>query len=229
MTARVPATTLALCAALALTALPGAALAQAKTGALGGGAGAGPIMTRDELRACLKSQAELKTRVADYEAQKAAAEKEKADIVAATQALAEEKAKLSAAASKVKDENTRAANLAQRVDEWNERWQAFEKAQKAGPMADRERKRLLDEQKALQREQDELKAAAAGGGGEAGVASAFNQKVEALNARTVAYNNRNKELVKLGEDLQQERDLWAGECGNRRFREEDEIAIKQGK
>jgi hypothetical protein len=50
-----------------------------------------------------------------------------------------------------------------------------------------------------------------------------------VQARTVAYNERNKQLVKAGEDLQQERDLWAAECGSRRYREDDEIAIKQGK
>lgn len=214
----------------ALLALPTLAFAQAKTGSLGGGSGAGPVMTRDELRACLKNQAELKQRVADYETQKQAADKEKAEILAENQKLVAEKGQLSSAASKVKDENARHADLAKRVEDWNTRWAEFEKSGRAGPMVDRERKRLLDEQKALAREQDAAKAAAAGGGGaEAGAAQQFNAKAEAVQTRTVAYNERNKQLVKAGEDLAQERDLWAGECGNRRFREEDEIAIKQGK
>lgn len=216
----------------ALLALPAPALAQAKTGSLGGGAGAGPVMTRDELRACLKAQVTLKQRVADYEAQKAAAEKEKADILAENQKLVAEKGQLGAAAGKVKEENARSADLAQRVDDWNARWSAFEKSGRAGPNVDRERRRLIDEQKSLQREQEAAKAAAAGGGSGAADASAaaqFNAKADALGQRTVAYNERNKALVKAGEDLAQERDLWAGECGNRRYREDDEIAIKQGK
>jgi hypothetical protein len=223
---------LTLAALITLTALPNLAFAQAKTGSLGGGSGAGPVMTRDELRACLKNQAELKQRVADYEAQKLAADKEKAEILAENQKLVAEKGQLSSAAGKVKDENARNAELAKRVEDWNTRWAEFEKANKAGPMADRERKRLLDEQKALAREQDAAKAAAAGGGAggaETSAAQQFNAKAEAVQARTVAYNKRNDQLVKAGEDLAQERDLWAGECGNRRFREEDEIAIKQGK
>lgn len=220
-------------AALAtLLALPVPALAQAKTGSLGGGAGAGPVMTRDELRTCLKSQVTLKQRVADYEAQKVAAEKEKAEILAENQKLAAEKGQLGEAAGKVKEENARNADLAQRVDDWNARWAAFEKSGRSGPTADRERRRLVDEQKALQREQEAAKAAAAGGGSgaaETSAAAQFNAKAEALAQRTVAYNERNKQLVKAGEDLAQERDLWAGECGNRRYREDDEIAIKQGK
>lgn len=219
-------------ALVALLALPTAALAQARTGSLGGGAGAGPVMTRDELRTCLKSQVELKQRVADYETQKIAADKEKAEILAENQKLVAEKEQLASAAGKVKDENSRNAGLAQRVEDWNQRWAEFEKANKTGPMGERERKRLLDEQKALIREQDAAKAAAAGGGvggAEVSAAQKFNAKAEAVQGRTLAYNERNKQLVKLGEDLAQERDLWAGECGNRRFREEDELAIKQGK
>lgn len=221
---------LTLSALIALTALPTLALAQAKTGSLGGGAGAGPVMTRDELRACLKNQAELKQRVADYEAQKAAAEKEKAEILAENQKLQAEKGQLSAAASKVKDDNARNADLKSRVEDWVTRWAEFEKSGRAGPMADRERRKLLEEQKALDREQEAAKAAAAGSNSSStGAAQQFNAKAEAVQARTVAYNERNKQLVQAGEDLAQERDLWAGECGNRRFREEDEIAIKQGK
>jgi hypothetical protein len=69
MNPRVPTLGIVVPAALAaLLALPAPALAQAKTGSLGGGAGAGPVMTRDELRTCLKTQVELKQRVADYEA-----------------------------------------------------------------------------------------------------------------------------------------------------------------
>jgi hypothetical protein len=222
-----PALTLA-----ALVALPQAGLAQSKTGSLGGGAGSGPVMTRDELRACYKSQAELKQRVADYEAQKAAADKDKAAILADNQALAAERSQVQASAGKVNEENTKTADLAKRVEDWNERWAAFEKAGRAGPMADRERKRLLDEQKALEREQNAVKAAVAGatgGSSEPSAAAQFNAKADAITARTVAFNERNKQLVKMGEDLQQERDLWAGECGSRRYREEDEIAIKQGK
>jgi hypothetical protein len=214
--------------------VPAPALAQGKTGSLGGGAGSGPVMTRDELRACFKSQAELKQRVTDYEAMKAAADKDKAAILADNQALVAEKAQLAATAGKVNEENARNANLAQRVEDWKARWEAFEKSGRAGPMADRERKKLLDEQRALERENDAARAAAAGGGGVSGgsetsAAAKFNAKADAVSARTVAYNERNKQLVKMGEDLQQERDLWAGECGSRRFREEDEIAIKQGK
>ena len=63
-------------------------------------------------------------------------------------------------------------------------------------------------------------------GGASSGASQVNSKVDALNTRTAAWNERNKRVVKMGEDLTQERDLWASECGNRRYREDDEIAIR---
>jgi hypothetical protein len=65
-------------------------------------------------------------------------------------------------------------------------------------------------------------------GGTGSGAAAVNAKVDALNQRAAAWNERNKALAKRSEDLAQERDLWASECGNRRYREDDEAAIRKG-
>lgn len=217
-------------AALAvLLALPATALAQAKTGSLGGGAGAGPVMTRDELRACLKSQDTLKQRVADYEAQKTALDRDKAAITAESQKLGVDKGSAAADASKIDAVNARQTDLSRRIEDWNTRFAEFEKAGRSGPIADRQRRRLLEEQNAMEREAQALEAERKGlSGVGAGVAD-MNAANEALNARITAWNQRNKTLAALSEDLAQERDLWAGECGSRRYREDDEIAIKQGK
>jgi hypothetical protein len=214
----------------AVLALPAAAQSAPKTGSLGGGAGAGPMMTRDELRACLKAQTALKQRVADYDSQRAALDQEKAAILAENQTLGNERAVVQTAGGSAQEANARAADLIKRVDDWKLRWQEFEAANRSGPTADRQRRRLTDEQRALQKEQAEINAIG-GESGEAAVAAAkqFNAKAEALAARTVAYNERNKKVAKAGEDLVQERDLWASECGNRRYREDDETAIQQGK
>jgi cell division protein FtsB len=92
------------------------------------------------------------------------------------------------------------------------------------------RKQLVEEQRALAKESADLDAERKGmGGGTAATATQANARSEALNARITSWNQRNAALVKEGEDLTQERDLWASECGNRRYREDDEIAIKQGK
>lgn len=81
----------------------------------------------------------------------------------------------------------------------------------------------------MNKEEADLNAEREALGGVGSGASEVNAKVDALNARTAAWNMRNGAIAKRSEDLTQERDLWAAECGSRRYREDDEIAIQQGK
>jgi chromosome segregation ATPase len=194
---------------------------------LGGGSGSGPVMTREELRACLKQQDTLKVRVADYDQQRAALDKERADILQAKQAIDADRGGVQA--GKINDLNARAADVATRITEWNTRWQDFERLGRGGPTADRQRRQLLREQKELNEENAAIDKEREGLSGVGGNAKEINVKLEALNARTVAWNDRQKVVVKMGEDVTQARDLWAAECGSRRYREDDEIAIRQGK
>ena len=76
---------------LSAMALPVAAQAPAKS--LGGGSGSGPVMSRDELRACLKQKDELARRTAAFDAQRKALDVEKASIVTETDALKATRAK----------------------------------------------------------------------------------------------------------------------------------------
>ena len=208
-----------------LLALPLPVLAQKS---LGGGSGAGPVMTRDELRACLKQQATLKTQVEQYDKDKADLERERAAIQAVQREIDGERGGVQAGAARINELNDRANALAKRIEEWNTAWQEFEKSGRSGPTADRQRRRLVEDKRAMEKEEKELEAERAGMGGTGSGAAEVNAKVDALNARTVAWNERNNVMVKRGEDLQQERDLWASECGNRRYREDDEIAIRNG-
>ena len=210
--------------------LPALAQTPGKTGSLGSGGGSGPVMTREELRTCLKQQADLKTMGETYEGQKAQLAAARQALLADSQAVRGDLGDAKAVADKVNDLNRRTAEVAARVADWNERWQAFEKAKRSGPNVDRQRRQLIQEQKAMAAENKALddEREQLGGTGGASAAEA-NAKSDALNARTVAWNDRNKALVAEGERLAQERDLWASECGNRRYREDDEIAIKQGK
>jgi chromosome segregation ATPase len=166
--------------------------------------------------------------VEQYEKDKADLEREKGEILATQQAIDAERGGVQADAAQINDINARTEALSRRIAEWNERWDAFEKANRSGPLVERQRKRLLDEKREMEREEKELEAARGGFGGTGSGAAAVNAKVDALNARTVAWNQRNNGMVKRGEDLAQERDLWASECGSRRYREDDEIAIRNG-
>lgn len=195
---------------------------------LGGSAGSGPIMSREELRQCLKQQKALASAVEKFEKEKLDLELEKTEVLRNKQAVDAESGSVKADAAKISDVNTRTEALSKRVGEWNERWQAFEKANRSGPVADRERRRLLTEKRAMEEEEKALTDERGGLGDTGSGASQVNAKVDALNARTLAWNERNKRVAKMGEDLAQERDLWASECGNRRYREDDEIAIRNG-
>jgi len=222
--------TLCLVGLMAALSKPASAQTAPRTGSLGGGGGSGPVMTRDELRACLKQQDELAKLRADYEARTAQLTKDREALLAEGQAVSGGLGDAQASMAKINEVNARATALAERVDEWNVRWQAFLKANRSGPVADRQRAQLVREQKAMDSEKAALDAEREqlGDAGQ-GSAAEVNERSAALNARTVEWNTRNKALVVEGENLAQERDLWASECGNRRYREEDEIAIKQGR
>jgi hypothetical protein len=225
---RLPATgTLGALLTLAATlSLPAPALAQKS---LGAGSGSGPVMTREELRTCLKQQVALKERVELFERDTGSLEREKADILVAQKALDAERGGVVADANKISAVNARAADLSKRIDEWNERWQAFEKEGRTGPFADRQRRKLLDEQREMKAEEADLAAERDKLSGISGSSTELNAKVDSLNQRTAAWNTRNGQMAKRSDDLAQARDLWAAECGSRRYREDDEIAIKQGK
>ena len=55
----------------------------------------------------------------------------------------------------------------------------------------------------------------------------LRDRVTALNARIDAINLRNKTINDRIEPQQKQVAAWRNQCGNRRFREEDEVAIKK--
>jgi DNA repair exonuclease SbcCD ATPase subunit len=221
--------TLCLVGLAAAISYPVLAQAPAKTGSLGSGSGSGPVMTRDELRACIKQQASLQTMSDTYEAKKTQLDADRTALLAETQGVRGDLGDATEQAAKVNELNQRTAEVAERVNDWNVRWNEFQSSKRSGPIVDRQRRQLINEQKALKAENDALDAEREKLGGTGAGAAEANARSDALNARTVAWNDRNKALVAEGEKLAQERDLWASECGNRRYREDDETAIRQGK
>ncbi len=217
-----------LAAAAALVAAP--ALAQGgatgSTGALG--KGTGPIMTREELRTCLRLQDDLNRRRDALEAERKALETEKAAIQAENESLKGGRGDIQDANAKVQAVNARRAELATRIDDWNARWQEFEKSNRKGPIAERQRKKLLDEQRDLAKENDAIDAEQAGVQAPTGDAAAFNARAADLEQRTRAWNARNAKAADESIKLTDERELWTIECGNRRYLTDDEKAIRGG-
>lgn len=222
-------------ATLAASVLLGAALlagspAQAQSGATGAlGKGTGPIMTRDELRACLKTQDGINSRRDQLQAESKWLDDEKAAIQAEQQALQGDRGSIQDLGAKVQQINARRTEMAARIDDWNRRWQEFEGANRKGPIAERQRKKLLDEQRELARDNEALDAEQAQVSLPTGEVAAFNQRAGVLEQRVKTWNDRNARAADESTKLADERELWAIECGNRRYLIDDEQAIRQGR
>jgi len=206
---------------------PAPAFAQAgNTGTMG--KGTGPIMTRDELRACMRAQDDLNRRRDALEAERRALDQEKAAIQAENEALKGGRGDIQQANERVRTINARRADVAARIDDWNQRWQEFEKSNRKGPIAERMRKKLIDEQSALKKESDAIDAEQSEVSLPKAEAEEFNRRAAAVEQRVKAFNARNAKASDESVKLTDERELWTIECGNRRFLIDDEKAIRAG-
>ena len=59
--------------------------------------------------------------------------------------------------------------------------------------------------------------------------NAYNANAKAVEARVVDWNTRNQAWNDAGVNLETERQEWVQQCADRRYREDDEAAIKAGK
>ncbi|MBI3157932.1 MAG: hypothetical protein HYZ20_21365 [Burkholderiales bacterium] len=225
----IPFATLAASALLGFASLGGAP-AQAQSGATGAlGKGTGPIMTREELRACLKGQDDLNRRREQLQAESKWLDEEKVAIQAEQQALQGSRGSIQDVNAKVQAVNARRAEVAARIDDWNKRWEEFEGGNRKGPIAERQRKKLLDEQRELARENEVIDAEQAQVALPKDEVAGFNQRASALEQRVKAWNERNARAADTSTKLGDERELWTIECGNRRYLTDDEKAIREGR
>ncbi|WP_164963766.1 hypothetical protein [Rubrivivax sp. JA1026] len=205
-----------------------AAPASGRTLSLGGsGVGGGPLLTRAQLRDCLERRDAVAAGRAEVEAERASLDAERPALAAEQDSLKADREKLNEFSQRSKELVARYSELNQRVQDWNQRMEDL--GERTGPTAERE-KRKLDREKAeidktrlaLDAERQQLEQGAQGG------VSAFNARAAAAEAKVVSWNERNLALAERTEKLNAERDLWAGECANRRYREDDEILLKKG-
>jgi chromosome segregation ATPase len=212
--------------ALSTLAMP-AAMAQA-TGSLSGGKASGSIMTREELRTCMKQKEANATMSRNLEAERKALDEEKVAILAETKELQGGQSQSADANASIADINARTEALAKRIEDWNQRMNDLEKSGRSGPMVDRQKRTLEREKRELEAESAALEAERGKFSGAKADVENYNARAVALQERTRAWNERNAKAVKMAEDAQQERDLWVLECGNRRYLIDDEKAIKAG-
>ena len=171
------------------------------------------ILTIDELRVCMKLERSNKQSAAEivqsqdaFKRDQNAAIAEQAEVDKANDALRARSAEI------VADRNSVAALVAAQTVKAQA---AKTDAEKADAEADRTM--LEARNRALNQNIESFNA----------TQQAQRDRINALNARIVAVNQRNKTINDRVEPHQQQVNTWRDQCGNRRFREEDEVVIKK--
>lgn len=200
-----------------------------KTASLGKGTSGGPLLTREELRVCLAQEPSIRTRLADIEANRAKLDAEKATIAADQQTLRAERAPIDELKTQADALAARIKAYSARVESWNQR-SADPAAAKRGSDGDRLRETLNKEREELGKDGAALEADKAKlNSTSQETVAAYNAKAQALDARVAAWNERNAKANEAGAALETERKAWVTSCADKRYNEDDEIAIRKSK
>jgi chromosome segregation ATPase len=201
-----------------------------KTLSLGGKTSSGPILTRDELRTCMSQEEVIRKRLEAHTALRAPLDKEKTDLSTAQQNLRTERGPLEDMKKQADALGQRMKDYGARVNAWNEQVATFNTANPTGAKGERERNALNKErddlgvlQKALEAEKTEFAAKSEG------VVRDYNAKAAVVDAQVSDWNQRNEKWNKDSRALEADRSEWVTNCADRRYREDDETAIKRGK
>lgn len=188
------------------------------------------LMSKEELRACMKLKSEIDSRRADITKRSEALKEEKLTLSQPTPAFAEARARVDAQLERVKQADNAVKEQAQRVQEWNDRMAEFEANKKEMRNADRRANVLKQERIELQAETKKLSDARAEQVAlYESLVSAANELRGSQGNRAADWNKRNDALADEEDAIIDLRATYAADCANRRFREDDEAAIKAGK
>jgi hypothetical protein len=207
---------------------PSPAVKSAGPKTLGGKAPVGKMLTRDELRTCLKRLDGVNAGGKELEQRRAALDKEKEDLVKSGDALKADRADVDTKLAAVRDWEGRMRAHGVEIEAFNTRLKAADE----GPRAKRE-----EMAKEFDAERERLaKARVPLGEDEArlvpvyqNAVKAYNEKAQARDAVVADWNSRNKAINEQSLKQEEDRSAWLSECANRPYREDDEIAIKKGK
>lgn len=217
---RAPLAALAVAALLALN-------AQAQT--LEGKAPAtGKVMSFSELKACIVQQEELKVRRTGLEAQRAQLDAERTTIEQETAAIKADREVLVKRNEQIRAFNDKMKAFGERVEAHKQRSEEMKDGSLTGRNLERRQRELAKEQLALEAEDKQLKEE-----GETISGSAMDDFVKKMNARADAqqqratsWNERSKTLDAANATYEDNRLDWRANCGDRRYREDDEKLIR---
>jgi chromosome segregation ATPase len=206
---------------------PAAAAAPAAAPATVGGK---KIMTREELRACLKRNDDLKARSKELDDQATAINAERPQIEQTLEAIRAERASLEARATQIREFQPKMVAYGQKVETFNRlmgelsgktrmstsEGRQLEELRKQIPALEAERKALnAEREQLLEGYEDAIKA--------------FAVKAKAAEDRAADWNQRKTRHTQDGEDMTAASADWRRDCADRPYREDDEKAIRAGK
>ncbi|MGM9489958.1 hypothetical protein [Ideonella sp. YS5] len=214
--------------AITLAAVGAASQAQSAGKSLGGKAPQGRLMTRDELRVCMKERQSQQARAAELE-------KRRVDIAAEVEAVNRQKAEVqaerdafNAKAAEGRAFNERVQLHGERVAEYNQRVKDFQ----GKPPKDAEliRGQLQAEGEAVAQADAAIKAEAEKWTTSMEPArTALNEHVQAQQAAAATAIEHRRVLNEDITAYDQSLATWTLSCGNRPYRDEDEKAVRAGK
>lgn len=174
------------------------------------GKGIKNLLSRDELRVCLKRNDDLKADGGALDAEKAAYQKERQEIVARKDLLAKQIGELDAEASSIKAEQTELLALRKELEK------PVDKADIAA--ADVRRNAFNDRVQSNEQRVSQYNS----------VKKSYAERKTLLETDIDASNARGKALVGREDALGESLERWQIECGSRPFLEADEAAIRKG-
>ena len=188
----------------------------------------GKLMTRDELRSCLKRLDDVNQGAKDLDALRPQLDRERDELKAAGEVLKTERTALDAQLVAVREWEGKVRAHAAEIEAYNSRNDAVKDAPRG--QQDKISQELKIERERLQKVRETLAAE------EAKLvppyqanAKAYNERAGARDAKVTDWNARNTTAVDASVKQQEARALWLNECANRPYLEDDEKAIKAGR
>ena len=188
----------------------------------------GKLMTRDELRTCLKRLDDVNQSGKDIEALRPQLDREREELRASGEALKTERAEVDRLLATVREWETRMRAHAVEIEAFNKRSAAVQEAPRnqqekmVGDLKD-DRERLQKAREALSADEAKLVPVYQSS------AKTYKERATARDAKVGEWNTRNTAAVDASVKQQEARALWLNECANRPYQEDDEKAIKAGK
>lgn len=190
--------------------------------------GSAKLMTRDELRSCLKRLDDLNRSAKELDDLRPPLDRERDELKAAGEALKSERADLDRQLIPIREWETKVKAHSADVEAFNKRNDALGQAprnqqEKLAQELKVERDRLEKVREVLAAEEAKLVPAYKAS------AAAHNERITARDSKVTDWNARNAAAVDASAKQQDARALWLNECANRPYLEDDEKAIKAGK